>query len=112
MSLYYKNLQHERCKTFFSPIVFPKLVRNHHLKTCNRKGSPFLSAPAFRVCPNFQILTSSDDGDEKAITAMGVLNTLETILSVMDEKEEVRSRLEPVILEVKIELFYESGAAL
>jgi hypothetical protein len=43
---------------------------------------------------------------------MGVLNTLETILSVMDEKEEVRSRLEPVILEVKIELFYESGAAL
>jgi hypothetical protein len=53
-----------------------------------------------RVCPIFQILTSSDDGDEKAITAMGVLNTLETILTVMENNEEVHSQLEPVILQV------------
>ena len=47
-------------------------------------------------------MTSSDEGDEKAITAMGVLNTLETILTVMEEKEEVHAQLEPIILQVDI----------
>jgi hypothetical protein len=55
-----------------------------------------------RVCPIFQILTSSEDGDEKAITAMGLLNTLETILTVMEDKEEVHAQLEPIILQVTI----------
>jgi hypothetical protein len=31
---------------------------------------------------------------------MGVLNTLETILTVMENNEEVHSQLEPVILQV------------
>ena len=52
------------------------------------------------VCPVFQLLESSEEGDEKAITAMGLLNTLETILTVMEDKEEVHAQLEPVILQV------------
>ncbi len=36
-----------------------------------------------------QVLETADSGDEKAITAMGLLNTMETILAVMEEKPEV-----------------------
>jgi hypothetical protein len=35
------------------------------------------------------VLETADSGDEKAITAMGLLNTMETILAVMEEKPEV-----------------------
>jgi len=45
-----------------------------------------------------KILDSGDGGDEKAITAMGILNTIETILSVMGEKPEVRGQLEQAVL--------------
>ena len=48
-----------------------------------------------------QVLESADAGDEKAITAMGLLNTMETILAVMEEKPEVHQALEPVILQVE-----------
>lgn len=34
----------------------------------------------------------SDSGDEKAIAAMGILNTLETIVNVMEDQKEVRAR--------------------
>ena len=37
-----------------------------------------------------QVLETADSGDEKAIMAMGLLNTMETILAVMEEKPEVR----------------------
>ena len=43
-------------------------------------------------------MESGDGGDEKAITAMGILNTIETILSVMGEKPEVRGQLEQAVL--------------
>ena len=48
------------------------------------------------------MLESADAGDEKAITAMGLLNTMETILAVMEEKPEVHQALEPVILQVEL----------
>jgi hypothetical protein len=35
------------------------------------------------------ILTDEDGSDEKAIAAMGILNTIDTILTVMDEQKEV-----------------------
>ena len=50
----------------------------------------------------YQVLESADAGDEKAITAMGLLNTMETILAVMEEKPEVHQALEPVILQVTV----------
>ena len=34
--------------------------------------------------------TDSDGSEEKAITALGILNTMETILTVMEEHREVR----------------------
>ena len=47
------------------------------------------------------MLESADAGDEKAITAMGLLNTMHTILAVMEERPEVHQALEPVILQVR-----------
>ena len=37
----------------------------------------------------FMQLLDGDDTDEKAVTAMGILNTLETMLHVMDASKEV-----------------------
>ena len=50
------------------------------------------------------MLESADAGDEKAITAMGLLKTMETILAVMEERPEVHQALEPVILQVRLSL--------
>ena len=55
-----------------------------------------------------QVLESADAGDEKAITAMGLLNTMETILAVMEERPEVHAALEPVILQAIHHIFTNS----
>jgi len=55
-----------------------------------------------------QVLESADAGDEKAITAMGLLNTMETILAVMEERTEVHAALEPVILQAIHHIFSNS----
>ena len=48
----------------------------------------------------FQVLDTDEGSDEKAITAMGLLNTIETLLTVMDEQPEVMRLLEPTVLQV------------
>lgn len=55
-----------------------------------------------------QVLETADSGDEKAITAMGLLNTMETILAVMEEKPEVHAALEPVVLQAIHHIFTNS----
>merc|ERR1719187_1501954 len=55
-----------------------------------------------------QALETADAGDEKAITAMGLLNTMETILAVMEERTEVHAALEPVILQAIHHIFTNS----
>merc|ERR1719351_517796 len=52
--------------------------------------------------------STSDQGDEKAITAMGLLNTMETILTVMEDKEEVHAELEPIVLQAVRHIFSNS----
>lgn len=61
-----------------------------------------------------QVLDTDEGSDEKAITAMGLLNTIETVLTVMDEQPEVIRVLEPIVLQViahvlqnEIQEFYE-----
>ncbi|XP_071505004.1 LOW QUALITY PROTEIN: importin-7-like [Diadema antillarum] len=46
------------------------------------------------------VINSDDATDDKAITAMGILNTIETILTVVEEKEEIVLELEKKILQV------------
>lgn len=46
-----------------------------------------------------QVVENGDTGDDRAITAMGLLNTMETILNVMESKESVQMALEPIVLQ-------------
>uniref|UniRef100_A0A6P7GK40 Serine/threonine-protein phosphatase 2A activator n=1 Tax=Diabrotica virgifera virgifera TaxID=50390 RepID=A0A6P7GK40_DIAVI len=66
-----------------------------------------------------QVLDTDEGSDEKAITAMGLLNTIETLLTVMDEQPEVMRLLEPTVLQVianvlqnEVQEFYEEVLAL
>ena len=47
------------------------------------------------VCLHYCDFTkfSGSENDEKAITAMGLLNTMETILTVMEDHEELHAQL-------------------
>lgn len=48
-----------------------------------------------------QIIESDSDGsEEKAISALGILNTMETILSVMEDQKEIVIQLEGIVLSV------------
>ena len=44
----------------------------------------------FTQAGTFVQLLDGEDSDEKAVTAMGILNTLETMLNVMEGSKEVQ----------------------
>ena len=44
----------------------------------------------FPQASTFVQLLDGEDSDEKAVTAMGILNTLETMLNVMEGSKAVR----------------------
>ncbi|XP_049819869.1 importin-7 isoform X2 [Aethina tumida] len=76
-----------------------------------------LAPIAVEICQHLAttfVLDTDEGSDEKAITAMGLLNTIETVLTVMDEQPEVIRVLEPIVLQViahvlqnEIQEFYE-----
>lgn len=55
-----------------------------------------------------QVLETSDSGDDKVITAMGLLNTMETILTVMEDNAELHAQLEPIVLQAVHHIFTNS----
>ncbi|GFG30315.1 hypothetical protein Cfor_02128 [Coptotermes formosanus] len=55
-----------------------------------------------------QVLETDEGSDEKAITAMGLLNTIETLLNVMEEQPEIMSQLQPTVLQVVGHIFSQS----
>ncbi|CAL1682265.1 unnamed protein product [Lasius platythorax] len=55
-----------------------------------------------------QVLETDEGSDEKAITAMGLLNTIETVLTVMEEQPQIMSQLEPIVLQVVAHIFGQS----
>lgn len=47
------------------------------------------------------VINSGEDAyNDKAVTAMGLLTTIDTILTVMEEQEEIKRLLEPIVLNV------------
>jgi len=44
--------------------------------------------------------TDTDGSDEKAIAAMGILNTLDTIVTVMEEQKDILQHIEGIVLDV------------
>ncbi|XP_044268843.1 importin-7 [Tribolium madens] len=83
-----------------------------------------LAPIAVEICQHLtatfnQVLDTDEGSDEKAITAMGLLNTIETLLTVMEEQPEIMMLLEPTVLQVVVHVlqnevkeFYEEILAL
>jgi hypothetical protein len=66
-----------------------------------------------------QVLEADESSDERAITAMGLLNTMETLLSVMEEHPQIIANLHPIVLQVvghvfqnNVSEFYEEAFSL
>lgn len=54
------------------------------------------------------MLETDEGSDEKAITSMGLLNTIETLLAVMDDQPEIIAQLQPTVLNVVAHIFSKS----
>ena len=50
----------------------------------------------------FQVLERDDDEnvEDRAMTAMGLLNTIESLVNVLEENKPIMQQLEPVILSI------------
>lgn len=64
-----------------------------------------LQSIAVNICQHlaetFRNVLASDEGaDEQAVTAMGLLNTMETLLSVFEENPPVIAHLQPIVIQV------------
>lgn len=46
------------------------------------------------------VLETEDNSDDKAVTAMGLLNTIETLLSVFEDQPEIMANLHPIVVQV------------
>lgn len=66
------------------------------------------SLSLFQAATFSQVLESDEGSDEKAITAMGLLNTIEALLSVMEEQPEIIAQLQPIVLQVVGHIFSQS----
>ena len=51
------------------------------------------------------MMADADDGEEKALTAMGLMNTVDTILTMMDDQREVQAQLEPIVVKMIVRIF-------
>ena len=73
-----------------------------------------------QLASTFQQVVSAEDGaEEKAITAMGLLSTIETLITCMEENGEIMKEIEPIVLQVvgsiftkRIMEFYEEAFSL
>ncbi|XP_011502496.1 PREDICTED: importin-7 isoform X2 [Ceratosolen solmsi marchali] len=68
---------------------------------------------AVEVCQHLaatfsQVLETDEGSDEKAITAMSLLSTIETLLSVMDDHPLIMNQLQPTVLQVIAHIFSHS----
>lgn len=54
------------------------------------------------------MLETDEGSDEKAITAMGLLNTIETLLTAMVKQPQIMAQLQPTVLQVVAHIFGES----
>lgn len=68
---------------------------------------------AVEVCQHLattftQLLETDDGAENRAVTAMGLLNTMETLLSVMSEQQHIVDNMLPVVTGVIVHIFQES----
>lgn len=73
-----------------------------------------------QLAATFQQVVDAEEGaDEKAITAMGLLSTIETLINCMEENPKIMEQIEPITLQVvgliltkNVMEFYEEALAL
>lgn len=63
----------------------------------------------FQASTLSQVLETSDGSidDEYSITAMSLLNTLETIVSVMEDQIQIIAQIRPIVLQVAVHILRE-----
>ncbi|KAF4529731.1 hypothetical protein B566_EDAN017735 [Ephemera danica] len=76
-------------------------------KPMKSKAHP-LSPLYFFAATFLRVLETDEGSDEKAITAMGLLNTMETLLTVMEDLPEIVAQLQPIVLQVISHVFAQS----
>ena len=54
------------------------------------------------------MLETDEGSDEKAIAAMGLLNTIATLLTVMEDRPQIMAQLQPTVLQVVAHIFGQS----
>lgn len=53
-----------------------------------------------------QLINSNDEeSDDKCLTAMGLLNTIDTILTMMDDQREIITQIEPIVVQIIVSIF-------
>ena len=110
--------QEERPEKYVEPHIRPitlellNIIReteNDELTTVMQKivstYTEQLMPVAVEICQHLvttfsQVIGHDEESDERAITAMGLLNTIETLIAVMEDHKEVMVQLEPVALQV------------
>ncbi|XP_047481954.1 importin-7-like isoform X1 [Penaeus chinensis] len=88
--------------------------------TYTEQLTPIAVEMCTQLAATFQQVVDSEDGaDEKAITAMGLLSTIETLINCMEENPEIMAQIEPITLQVvglilskSVMEFYEEALAL
>lgn len=68
---------------------------------------------AIEICQHLattfsQVLEADESTDEKAITAMGLLNTIETLLTVMEDHPHILVNLHPIVIQLIGHIFQNS----
>lgn len=64
-----------------------------------------LTPIAVEICQHLattfdQVLESDENSDDKAVSALGVLNTIDTLLSVMEDQPSIIANLHPIVIRV------------
>ncbi|RWS31257.1 Importin-7-like protein [Leptotrombidium deliense] len=49
--------------------------------------------------------SDEDENEDKALTAMGLLNTIDTILTMMEDQIEIMKQLEPIVVQIVEDIF-------
>jgi len=84
-------------------------VMQHVVMTYTEQLKPIAVEICQHLAQTFSHVLETDEGsDEKAITAMGLLNTIETLLTVMEEQPEIMAQLQPTVLGVVGHIFTNS----
>uniref|UniRef100_A0AAQ4QTP5 Importin N-terminal domain-containing protein n=1 Tax=Gasterosteus aculeatus aculeatus TaxID=481459 RepID=A0AAQ4QTP5_GASAC len=99
----------EKAKEYITPFIRPVMqallhivreTENDDLTNVIQKMICEYSEEAMTFNQVIQTGPDEEGGDDKAVTAMGILNTIDTLLSVVEDHKEITQQLEGICLQV------------